>query len=90
MTYPLWDLNVTVEEFKRVLNSPKDCNFRPFFARLLSRVPFYRVFHDFITPEQFIAHFRQVRRTMATDPLGQGRLPFWEWLYRQLIRPSRN
>lgn len=84
MTNPIWDMKIGLKEFKRVLKQPKDHRFPLFLARALSRVPFYEVFHGFITPQQFKKHFGKIKPLIRTDPLGAGRLEFWEWLYPRI------
>lgn len=84
MNNPTWDLNISRTEFKKVLKHPRDKRFRFFFARVLSRVTFYDVFHEFITPQQFQKHYRSVRRIVASDLLGIGRIPFWDWLEKKI------
>lgn len=84
MTNPVWDMKISIKEFKRVLKRPKDHRFYLFLSRVLSRVSFYEVFHDFITPGQFKKYFGKSRPLVRTDPLGAGRLEFWEWLYSRI------
>ena len=84
MTNPTWDMKIGLKEFKRVLKSPGDPRFHLFLARVLSRVPFFEVFHGFITPRQFKRDFRKIKHLIRIDPLGAGRLEFWEWLYPKI------
>lgn len=84
MSNPRWDFKIGMKEFKTVLKNPRDKRFPLFFARVLSRVPFYDAFHQFITPELFVHYYPKARTLVKTDLLGIGRMPFWEWLYRRL------
>ena len=84
MSHPTWDLNLKLKDFKKVLKHPEDKRFLTFFSRVLSRVPFYDVFHGFMTPQEFKKHYPRVRKRLETDLLGAGRLPFWNWLYRKI------
>lgn len=84
MINPTWDLNVSPGQFRKVLKNPRSSRFNLYFARVLSRVPFYEVFHRFITPRQFIRHYPRIRRWLVIDLFGAGRLRFWDWLYRRL------
>ena len=88
MNHPVWDLNVSKREFKKVLQKPDDDRFLFYFSRVLSRVPFREAFHQYITLHQFKKYFPQARRLMNADLLGAGRLSFWNWLYRKVNRKS--
>ena len=84
MTHVTWDLGIGLPEFKRVLKRPKDPRFIPFFARVLSRVPFQEAFHRFITPAQFRKYYRNVRSELNADIFGAGRIRFWDWLHKRI------
>ena len=84
MINPTWDMNINLKEFKKVLKNPRDKRFPAFFARVLSRVPFYEAFRDFITPRQFKKYYPKFSRQLKADLIGAGRIPFWEWLYKKL------
>lgn len=88
MINPTWDLNISLNHFKKVLRHPQDKRFPYFFTRVLSRVPFYEAFHHFITPRQFKKYYPKVRRAVDADLLGAGRIPFWDWLYKKLKKRS--
>lgn len=90
MTNPIWDLNVNLREFKKVLKNPRDARFEFFLSRVLSRVPFYHAFHGFITPHQFKKYYPKVRHNLDADLLGAGRLFFWDWLHKKIkLRQNR-
>lgn len=84
MMNPVWDLDVSPRQFKRVLRHSRDERFPNFFVRVLSRVPFREVFHRYITPQQFKKYYPKFRRRLESDLIGAGRTPFWNWLHRRL------
>ena len=84
MSHPTWDMELSLSQFKKILKHPRDGRFRLLMARTLSRVPFYEVFHQFMTPRQFKRHYPHVRRLIDADLLGAGRIEFWDWLYRRI------
>lgn len=84
MSYPIWDLDVSLQEFKKALKHSRGRQFYLYLARVLSRVPFRDVFKKYITPQQFKKHYKKVRRLVDADLLGAGRIAFWDWVYRRL------
>lgn len=84
MYNPCWDMNISRGTFKKVLHNPRDRRFPGYFARLLSYVPFFEVFHGFITPAQFKKYFPRIRHLVGADLVGAGRLEFWNWLYKRM------
>lgn len=81
---PFWEYNISRQECKKVLKKPGDRRFVPYLARLLSYVPAAKVFRYYITPRQFKKHYPRVRKLVDADPVGAGRLEFWNWLYKKL------
>ncbi|GEM_PF-4695187 len=84
MIHPNWDLNISLNQFRKVLKNPKDKRFSLFFTRVLSRVPFREVFHYFITPKQFKKYYLKLRKQINADFAGAGKIEFWDFLYKKV------
>ncbi|HBF12753.1 MAG TPA: hypothetical protein DDW49_05100 [Deltaproteobacteria bacterium] len=84
MTNPIWDMAISLKEFKRTLKNPRSERFLPFFVRVLCRVPFREAFRHFISVRVYKKHYPKARRFVNSDPLGAGRVPFWDFLYKQM------
>ena len=84
MNHPTWDMAISRREFKNVLSHPRDSRFPKFLIRVLSRVPFYDVFHGFLTPQQFQKYYPGVRKLLKGDIFGADRISFLDLVHRKL------
>ena len=80
-----WDTGRSDDEIRRILKNPEHPSFLHYAARLLARtnVP-KEVFGDYLGKEDFCVHWQKIKRRMAKDRSNQGRIQFWQEIYRHL------
>ncbi|MFH0984494.1 MAG: helix-turn-helix transcriptional regulator [Candidatus Omnitrophota bacterium] len=84
----LWNINKTEDEIKRILKDPKEESFIHYAALLLSRhsgLP-KEMFQDFLSKENFCRHWFEIKRRMRKDQWNNERIPFWDEVYKHLVR----
>jgi len=84
MGYLTWDVNIQDAELKAIL---KDRNNKHFFwaaSRVLSRARFWDVFKRYISCEMFLRIWPEMKEPLRMDPIGAGRIDFWDWVYTKL------
>ncbi len=80
-----WDAGRSDGEIRQVLKNPEHPSFLHYAARLLARtnVP-KEVFGDYLGKEDFCVHWQKIKRRMAKDKSNQGRIQFWQEIYRHV------
>ncbi|MFH1801203.1 MAG: helix-turn-helix transcriptional regulator [Candidatus Omnitrophota bacterium] len=84
----LWNINKTEDEIKRILKDPQEKSFVHYASLLLSRhsgLP-KEIFQDFLSKENFCRHWFEIKRKMRKDKWNDERIPFWDEVYKYLIR----
>jgi len=80
-----WDVRRSEEEIQQILKDPKHPSFPHYASLLLARnnVP-KEVFGEYLRKEDFCVHWPNLKRRMRKDQWSQGRIQFWEEIYRHL------
>ncbi|HOW58979.1 MAG TPA: helix-turn-helix transcriptional regulator [Candidatus Omnitrophota bacterium] len=84
----LWNINKTEAEVKRILANPEEKAFIHYAALLLSRhsgLP-KEVFKDYLRKEDFCRYWQAIKRRMRKDQWNDERIPFWDGIYKFLLR----
>ncbi|MEK6775313.1 MAG: hypothetical protein AABY87_09870 [bacterium] len=88
MGYLTWDVTISDDEFREILRDPSDERFAWSVARLLSRASFWDVFTRFISPKAFLEAWPRIKDQLRLDPIGIGRIEFWDWVFDKIQRGS--
>lgn len=80
-----WDVRRSEEEIRKILKNPGHPGFLHYATLLLARnnVP-KEVFGEYLSKKDFCVHWQNIKRRMRKDRWSQGRIQFWEEIYRHL------
>lgn len=81
MAYLTWDIALSPLQVRRILKDPRHRDFLFLFGRVLSRVPHYVVFKKYLSKAVFRKNFPRVKKIMCADPVGAGRVAFWQFYF---------
>ena len=84
----LWNINKTEAEVKRILANPEEKSFVHYAALLFSRhsgLP-KEIFKEYVRKEDFCRNWQAIKRRMRKDKWNDERIPFWDEVYKFLIR----
>lgn len=81
MAYLTWDIALSPVQVRRILKDPRHREFLFLFGRVLSRMPHYVVFKKYLSKAVFRKNFPRVKKIMYADPVGAGRVSFWQFYY---------
>lgn len=80
-----WDVRRSDSEIRRILNNPEHPSFIHYASLLLSRTNVPReVFGGYLNKQDFCLEWPEIKRRMRKDRWDQGRIQFWEEIYRHL------
>jgi DNA-binding XRE family transcriptional regulator len=80
-----WDVRRSDDEIRQILKNPEHPNFLHYASLLLSRtnVP-KEVFGEYVDKQDFCIQWPNIKRRMRKDQWSQGRIQFWQEIYRHL------
>ena len=80
-----WDVGRSDEEIRKILKDLEHPSFLHYAALLLARTNVPReVFGQYLGKEDFCMEWHNIKRRMRKDQLSQGRIQFWEEIYRHV------
>jgi len=85
MGYLTWDVNIPDGELRVILKDQNNKHFVWAASRVLSRARFWDVFRKYLSSEMFLRIWPEMKDRLRVDPIGAGRIDFWDWVYTRLM-----